>query len=89
MFYGLLFDTMPIIYHLSVFMKRLITLAIMLLSLNSFAMSHKLDWDQAVDRAIKRYGLRVEPQLKSYFTKAKVSYPPAKLRCLHLNQSVE
>jgi murein L,D-transpeptidase YafK len=73
---------MPINYHLSIFMKRFITFAIMLLSLNSFAMSHKLDWDQATDRAVKRYGLRVEPQLKSYFAKAKVSYPPREIALL-------
>ncbi|MFT4058265.1 MAG: hypothetical protein QM652_01815 [Legionella sp.] len=45
-------------------------------------MTHKLDWDQAVDRAIKRYGLRVEPQLKSYFTKAGVNYPPREVALL-------
>ncbi len=63
-------------------MKRFITFIMVLLSLNSYAMTHKLNWDQAVDRAIKRYGLRVEPQLKSYFKKAGVSYPPRDIALL-------
>ncbi|TAL58420.1 MAG: hypothetical protein EPN84_13020, partial [Legionella sp.] len=31
---------------------------------------------------IKRYGLRVEPQLKSYFAKARVEYPPREVALL-------
>lgn len=73
---------MPIIYLFSVNMKRFITFIMMFLSLNSYAMTHKLNWDQAVDRAIKRYGLRVEPQLKSYFKKAGLSYPPRDIALL-------
>ncbi|WP_454780865.1 L,D-transpeptidase family protein [Legionella sp. WA2022007384] len=63
-------------------MKRLFAFVIMIFSLNCYAMAPKLNWDQAVDRAIKRYGLRVEPQLKSYFSKAKVSYPPSDIALL-------
>jgi hypothetical protein len=76
LFLGLLFDTMPIIYYFSTYMKRFFILIIMILSFNAHAMAPKLNWDQAVERAIKRYGLRVEPQLKSFFSKAGVSYPP-------------
>lgn len=73
---GLLFDTMPIIYYFSIYMKRFLTFGMMLLSLHTYSMAPKLNWDQAIDHAIKRYGLRVEPQLKTFFSKAGVSYPP-------------
>ena len=82
MFLGLLFDTMPIIYQFSTYMKRLFILLIALLSLDGYSMAPKLNWDQAIDRAIKRYGLRVEPQLKSFFAKAEVSYPPREIALL-------
>lgn len=45
-------------------------------------MAPKLNWDQAIDKAIKRYGLRVEPQLISYFNKVNVSYPPKEIAIL-------
>ncbi|MBN9229298.1 MAG: hypothetical protein J0I93_00480 [Legionella sp.] len=63
-------------------MKRLFILLSIFYCLNGFGMTHKLDWDEAIDRAIKRYGLRVEPQLKVYFNKAKVSYPPKEIALL-------
>lgn len=73
---------MSIIYKFSINMKRFITLIMVLLSLDGYSMAPKLNWDQAVDRAIKRYGLRVEPQLKSYFTKKSISYPPREVALL-------
>lgn len=45
-------------------------------------MGPKVNWDNAVDKAVKRYGLRVEPQLKHYFNKAKVAYPPQQVALL-------
>jgi len=45
-------------------------------------MGPKVNWDNAIDRAVKRYGLRVEPQLISFFTKAGVSYPPREIALL-------
>ena len=45
-------------------------------------MSPKVNWENAIDRAIKRYGLRVEPQLKSFFSKAGVNYPPREVALL-------
>ncbi len=45
-------------------------------------MAPKLNWDTAIERAIKRYGLRAEPQLKSFFSKANVSYPPKEVALL-------
>jgi hypothetical protein len=63
-------------------MKRFFILIIALLSFDGYSMAPKLNWDQAIDRAIKRYGLRVEPQLKSFFAKAEVSYPPREIALL-------
>lgn len=82
LFFGLLFDTMSKIYHFSIHMKRVYALIMIVFSFNSYAMAPKLNWDQAVDRAVQRYGLRVEPQLKSYFSKAGVSYPPREVALL-------
>ena len=31
------------------------------------AMAPKLDWNKAIDRAVLRYGMRTEPELKKYF----------------------
>lgn len=42
----------------------------------TLAMAPKLNWDKAVDNAIIRYGLRTEPELKRFFAKAQVAYPP-------------
>ncbi|PJD95743.1 MAG: hypothetical protein CK426_04220 [Legionella sp.] len=45
-------------------------------------MSQKVNMENAIDKAAKRYGLRVEPQLIAFFTKAGVSYPPQKIALL-------
>lgn len=63
-------------------MKRFISILFILYCFNLFAMAPKLNWDKAVDNAIRRYGLRVEPQLISYFSKAGVSYPPREIALL-------
>ena len=73
---------MPIIYESSIYMKRLIFIVFLLLSLSANSMAPKLNWDKAIDHAIKRYGLRAEPQLISFFTKAGVSYPPREIALL-------
>lgn len=69
-------------YKINIYMKRFISLSLLMLCFNSHAMAPKLNWDQAIDRAIKRYGLRAEPQLKSFFSKVKVSYPPSEIALL-------
>lgn len=46
------------------------------------AMAPKRNWDQAIDHAVQRYGLRTEPELKKYFQKAHVSYPPKDIALL-------
>ncbi|MCA0403121.1 MAG: hypothetical protein LCH30_04905 [Proteobacteria bacterium] len=42
----------------------------------SYGMAPKLNWEQAVDKAVIKYGLRTEPELKRFFAKANVAYPP-------------
>jgi hypothetical protein len=64
-------------------MKRLIIFILILNCFDAFAMAPtKVHWESAVDRAVRRYGLHVEPQLKSYFAKSKVSYPPKEIALL-------
>ncbi|HAU0223175.1 TPA: hypothetical protein JBF26_16080, partial [Legionella pneumophila] len=73
---------MCVIYQYSASMKRFFSILFILYCCNLFAMAPKLNWDKAIDKAIKRYGLRVEPQLISYFSKAGVSYPPKEIALL-------
>ncbi|RUR16004.1 hypothetical protein ELY21_13620 [Legionella sp. km535] len=73
---------MPLTYEFSTYMKRLFFIAFMFISLSAYSMAPKLNWDKAIDHAVKRYGLRVEPQLISFFTKAGVSYPPREIALL-------
>jgi hypothetical protein len=63
-------------------MRRLFFIVSVFLSFSSYSMAPKLNWDQAIDHAIKKYGLRVEPQLISFFAKAKVTYPPREIALL-------
>jgi hypothetical protein len=49
---------------------------------NLNAMAPKRDWNQAIDHAVMRFGLRTEPELKRYFKAARVSYPPKQLAFL-------
>lgn len=73
---------MCVTYQYSASMKRFFSILFILYCCNLFAMAPKLNWDKAIDKAIKRYGLRVEPQLISYFSKAGVSYPPKEIALL-------
>lgn len=63
-------------------MRILLALFITLTSQLIYGMAPKLDWDQAVDNAIKRYGLRTEPELMRFFAKANVAYPPRDIALL-------
>ncbi|WP_193392325.1 L,D-transpeptidase family protein [Legionella shakespearei] len=63
-------------------MRRLITIIFTIMFFNAYSMGPKLNWDNAIDKAVKRYGLRVEPQLISFFKKAGVSYPPKEIALL-------
>ncbi len=48
----------------------------LLLPVELQAMAPKRNWEQAIDHAVMRYGIRTEPELKKYFYQAHVSYPP-------------
>jgi murein L,D-transpeptidase YafK len=63
-------------------MRRLITLILCLHVASSFGMARKVNWENAVDNAVKRYGLRQEPRLKSLFSKAHMTYPPRDIALL-------
>ena len=63
-------------------MIRLITLFFLVYCFDAFSMAPKLNWDKAIERAIQRYGLRAEPKLISFFSKAGVSYPPKDIALL-------
>ena len=47
-----------------------------------FCMGPKVNWEKAIDGAIHKYGLAVEPQLISYFNKASIHYPPKEIALL-------
>ena len=63
-------------------MRRLICILLLFTTKLSFGMAPKLDWDKAVDNAIKRYGIGMEPSLKAMFVKSKVAYPPQEVALL-------
>ncbi len=63
-------------------MRKLITFILLIHCLSAYAMAPKLDWNKAVDNAINRYGLKMEPQLISVFSKAGVAYPPKEVALL-------
>lgn len=44
--------------------------------------ANPINWDQAVDFAITKYGLRTEPELKRFFRQAGVAYPPKNIALL-------
>ncbi|MBA2650094.1 MAG: hypothetical protein H0U75_11005 [Legionella sp.] len=63
-------------------MRSIFLIFLMFLGSNGFTMAPKLNWDNAIEKAIKRYCLRAEPQLISFFVKAGVSYPPKEIGIL-------
>lgn len=63
-------------------MKQIIVLLLLVLPIQTQAMAPKINWDSAVDRAIKKYGLRAEPQLMNFFKQAGVQYPPKEIALL-------
>jgi murein L,D-transpeptidase YafK len=67
-------------------MKKYIQFSLLLLSSATLAMSPKPNWNEAIDRAISKYGLRTEPQLKELFTRANVSYPPQNIELIALKK---
>ena len=71
---------------LLIIMLRFFFIILLLNSLQSYGMAPKVNWDNAVDHVIKRYGLRTEPQLMRWFSQAGVSYPPKEIALLAFNK---
>jgi len=46
------------------------------------AMAPKINWEKAIDKAVNRYGLKTEPDLKASFDLAGITYPPKKISLL-------
>jgi hypothetical protein len=67
-------------------MRSLLLFISILCSSTLFSMAPKLNWEQAVDKAISKYGLRTEPELKRFFTQANVAYPPNEVTLLAFKQ---
>ncbi len=63
-------------FQISFYMRYFLALLFVLFCHNGYTMAPKLNWDNAIEKAIKRYCLKTEPQLISFFNKAGVSYPP-------------
>lgn len=70
-------------------MRRFIFIFLILSSTQICSMAPKLNWDKAVENAIKRYGLPMEPQLQRWFASAGVSYPPRNIALLAFKQERE
>jgi L,D-transpeptidase catalytic domain len=67
-------------------MRRLIFVLLLLNGVYLYGMAPKLNWEKAIDHAIKRYGLQMEPSLIKLFTKAGVAYPPREIALLAFKQ---
>ncbi|MDF1757636.1 MAG: L,D-transpeptidase family protein [Legionellaceae bacterium] len=63
-------------------MYRLIFVGLLLFLPQLHAMSSHVKSNVSVDKAIAKYSLKKEPQLKSIFKKAKISYPPKNIALL-------
>lgn len=76
------FDRMKHPHFMLKTMRRIIALCLLLHGVTSLSMAPKLNWSKAVDHAITRFGLKTEPQLKTFFAKAHVDYPPRDIALL-------
>ena len=56
------------------------------LSFPSWSMAPKPTVNEAIDHAVKKYGLRTEPELIGFFKKANVHYPPKDVALLAFKQ---
>ncbi len=44
--------------------------------------SNPINWEEAIDKAVMRHGLKTEPELTRFFEKAGVAYPPKEIALL-------
>lgn len=63
-------------------MRSLLLALSILVFTSSYSMAPKLNWDNAVDNAVRKYGLRMEPELLRLFAKSNVAYPPQDIALL-------
>lgn len=64
-------------------MSRFLTYILLITyCLYSFSMAPKVNWDNAIDHAINKYGIRTEPELIRYFNQAHIAYPPKDIALL-------
>ncbi|MCC5015933.1 MULTISPECIES: L,D-transpeptidase family protein [unclassified Legionella] len=63
-------------------MRSLFLVLSILIFTSSYSMAPKLNWDNAVDNAVRKYGLRTEPELLRLFAKSNVEYPPKDIALL-------
>jgi murein L,D-transpeptidase YafK len=63
-------------------MRRLIFILLLINCACLYSMAPKLNWEQAIDNAISRYGLQMEPQLIKFFAASGVAYPPQEIALL-------
>ena len=63
-------------------MRSLFLVLSILVFTSSYSMAPKLNWDNAVDNAVRKYGLRTEPELLRLFAKSNVEYPPKDIALL-------
>lgn len=70
------------LYKLQTLIMRSIFIFLIFISNTALAMAPKLNWEQAVDNAIIKYGLRTEPEIIRYFAQSNVEYPPKDIALL-------
>lgn len=56
--------------------KRLICIFLLVQCTLTYSMARKVNYEAAIDDAIARYGIKIEPELMHLFNQARVSYPP-------------
>ncbi len=86
LFRCVIFDTIGKNKRIYPIMRRFIFLLLLLNLSHIYGMAPKLNWDKAVEHAILRYGLQMEPQLITLFAKAGVAYPPRDIALLAFKQ---
>lgn len=67
-------------------MRQLITTFLLLISTHLYSMAPKLNWEKAIDNAVAKYGLQMEPQLVTLFNKSNIAYPPQDIALLAFKQ---
>ena len=67
-------------------MRRLTVFLLCFISSQIHSMAHQVNGENAIDNAIMRYGLHLEPQLMRMFAKAGISYPPRDIALLAFKQ---